>query len=203
MLDAKFTVIEGSDLPGSRIESMSETGDGQIGNALMAGIAGANGRFIIMGDADDSYDLSALDGFSRTLRFFLMFRPRWPFLIPGAILMAIGLFLFGLLIPGTFFVSRVGLDIHTLLFASLLIIVGFDAIACALLARVLAVSMGFLTLGSQIGLGTFFLSILNLQRRNEDITSTAVPGNILKFFGPASVRNGQDADYSGQHNCLT
>jgi glycosyltransferase involved in cell wall biosynthesis len=318
------------------------------GSALMGGIAAAQGRFIIMGDADDSYDFLALDGFLqemragyelaqgcrlpegggkimadampflhrwwgnpmfsllaqlwfgasvhdvycglrgftkdlyqrldmqctgmefavemiikaslqkakiteipvtlykdgrqtrrahlrtfrdgwRTLRFFLMFSPRWLFLIPGIALMTIGLLVFGLLLPGTFFIGQVGLDIHTLLFASSLIIVGFDAIAFALLTRVLASSMGFLpskpmlnrfnervtleggllisaillasgfilaayaflrwssvsfgaldarifvrlvitsttllTLGSQTALGTFFLSILNLQRR--------------------------------------
>src|SRR5262249_44304022 len=80
----------------------------------------------------------------RTLRFFLMFSPRWLFLIPGIVLMAIGLFGFGLLLPGTFFVGQVGLDIHTLLFASFLIVVGFDAMAFALLTRVLAASTGFL-----------------------------------------------------------
>ena len=164
----------------------------------------------------------------RTLRFFLMFSPRWLFLIPGIVLMTVGLLVFGLLLPGTFFIGEVGLDIHTLLFGSSLIVVGFDAIAFALLTRVLAGSMGFLpskpilnrfnervtleggllisavllasgfilaayaflrwssvsfgaldsrifvrlvvtsttllTLGSQTALGTFFLSILNLQR---------------------------------------
>jgi glycosyltransferase involved in cell wall biosynthesis len=330
---------------GARVVAIPNKG---YGNALMGGIAEAQGRFVIMGDADDSYDFSALDGFLqklragyelahgcrlpegggtimsdampflhrwwgnpmfsllarvwfaapihdvycglrgfskafyqrlqmqctgmefavemiikasllrakiaeipitlykdgrqirrahlrtfrdgwRTLRFFLMFSPRWLFLIPGIALMAIGLLVFGMLLPGTFFIGQVGLDIHTLLFASFLIVVGFDAIAFALLTRVLASSMGFLpskpilnrlndrvtletglsisavlllcgfalaayaffrwssasfgaldsrifvrlvitsttllTLGSQTALGTFFLSILNLQRR--------------------------------------
>jgi hypothetical protein len=38
------------------------------GAALAAGIAAANGRFIIMGDADDSYDFSRLDEFLEKLR---------------------------------------------------------------------------------------------------------------------------------------
>ena len=330
---------------GARVIAIPNKG---YGSALMGGIAEAQGRFVIMGDADDSYDFSALDGFLqelragyelaqgcrlpvgggkimadampflhrwwgnpmfsllaqlwfgasvhdvycglrgfskdlyqrldmrctgmefavemiikaslrkakiaeipitlykdgrqtrrahlrtfrdgwRTLRFFLMFSPRWLFLFPGIALMTIGLSVFGLLLPGTFFIGQVGLDIHTLLFASSLIVVGFDAIAFALLTRVLASSMGFLpskpmlnrfnerltleggllisgillvsgcilaayaffrwssvsfgaldarvfvrlvitsttllTLGSQIALGTFFLSILNLQGR--------------------------------------
>ena len=38
------------------------------GNALQAGIAAARGRFIIMGDADDSYDFDALEPFVERLR---------------------------------------------------------------------------------------------------------------------------------------
>lgn len=80
----------------------------------------------------------------RTLRFFLMFSPRWLFLIPGLFLMTVGLVAFCLLLPGTFFIGSIGLDIHTLLFASLMVIVGFDAVAFAILARVYASSAGLL-----------------------------------------------------------
>lgn len=38
------------------------------GAALGAGIAAARGRFVIMGDSDDSYDFSRLDGFVERLR---------------------------------------------------------------------------------------------------------------------------------------
>jgi glycosyltransferase involved in cell wall biosynthesis len=38
------------------------------GSALMAGIRSARGRFIVMGDSDDSYDFSDLDPFVRKLR---------------------------------------------------------------------------------------------------------------------------------------
>jgi glycosyltransferase involved in cell wall biosynthesis len=38
------------------------------GAALAAGIAAARGRYVIMGDADDSYDFSQLDGFVARLR---------------------------------------------------------------------------------------------------------------------------------------
>ncbi|CAM4065610.1 glycosyltransferase family 2 protein [Vibrio neonatus] len=38
------------------------------GSALMAGIQSASGKFIIMGDADDSYDFSQLDRFIDSLR---------------------------------------------------------------------------------------------------------------------------------------
>jgi hypothetical protein len=38
------------------------------GAALVAGIAAARGRFVIMGDSDDSYDFARLDGFVSRLR---------------------------------------------------------------------------------------------------------------------------------------
>lgn len=38
------------------------------GNALITGIAAARGRYVIMGDADDSYDFTALDQFVAKLR---------------------------------------------------------------------------------------------------------------------------------------
>jgi glycosyltransferase involved in cell wall biosynthesis len=50
---------------GARVVAVAEKG---YGNALLGGIRGARGRFVIMGDADDSYDFSDLDAFVTTLR---------------------------------------------------------------------------------------------------------------------------------------
>ena len=50
---------------GARVLEVSERG---YGNALCAGIAAARGRYVIMGDADDSYDFSSLDDFVAELR---------------------------------------------------------------------------------------------------------------------------------------
>ena len=50
---------------GARVVSVPERG---YGAALSGGIAAARGRYIIMGDADDSYDFSRLDGFLEALR---------------------------------------------------------------------------------------------------------------------------------------
>jgi len=50
---------------GARVVAVAERG---YGAALIAGIAAARGRFVIMGDSDDSYDFSALDPFVAKLR---------------------------------------------------------------------------------------------------------------------------------------
>ncbi len=50
---------------GARVVRIAAKG---YGNALMGGIESARGRFVIMADADDSYDFSQLDGFLESLR---------------------------------------------------------------------------------------------------------------------------------------
>jgi hypothetical protein len=60
--DGSQTIAEGL---GARVVPVPERG---YGAALQGGIAAARGRFIIMGDADDSYDFTALDGFVEKLR---------------------------------------------------------------------------------------------------------------------------------------
>jgi glycosyltransferase involved in cell wall biosynthesis len=50
---------------GARVIDVREAG---YGNALMGGIRAARGTYVIMGDSDDSYDFSALDGFVARLR---------------------------------------------------------------------------------------------------------------------------------------
>jgi len=50
---------------GARVVSISQRG---YGAALIGGTVAARGRYVIMGDADDSYDFSALDPFVEALR---------------------------------------------------------------------------------------------------------------------------------------
>src|SRR5215469_14556584 len=50
---------------GARVVRIAEKG---YGSALLGGIRAAHGKFVIMGDADDSYDFSQLDAFVDSLR---------------------------------------------------------------------------------------------------------------------------------------
>ena len=57
--------VELAQRAGARVVRVAQKG---YGSALIAGIAAAQGRFVIMADADDSYDFSRIDGFLTSLR---------------------------------------------------------------------------------------------------------------------------------------
>ena len=79
----------------------------------------------------------------RSLRFFLLFSPRWLFLMPGILLIVLGLAGYALAMPQVR-IGRVTFDVHTLLFASLAIICGYQSIAFALMTKVFAIMEGLL-----------------------------------------------------------
>lgn len=56
--------VEVAEAMGARVVHESRKG---YGAALMAGIVAAHGRIIVMGDSDDSYDWSAIEGFVRKI----------------------------------------------------------------------------------------------------------------------------------------
>jgi hypothetical protein len=79
----------------------------------------------------------------RTVRFFFMYSPRWLFLIPGFVLVALGLVGYALALPGVR-VLRVTFDAHSLLVSSLAVLLGYQALLFAILAKVFGVSEGLL-----------------------------------------------------------
>ena len=79
----------------------------------------------------------------RTLRFFLLYSPRWLFLIPGLVLVVAGLIGYMLAMPGVELFG-VKFDAHTLLFASLAIICGYQSILFALFTKLFAIDEGLL-----------------------------------------------------------
>jgi hypothetical protein len=79
----------------------------------------------------------------RTLRFFLMYSPRWLFLIPGALLILLGIIGYGLAMPGVT-IKGLTFDAHTLLFASLAILCGYQSILFAIFSKTFAISEGLM-----------------------------------------------------------
>lgn len=76
----------------------------------------------------------------RHLRFMLLFSPRWLFFYPGVLLMLAGVAAGIWLELGPRAVGKVILDVHTLLYAGLAIIMGFQAVVFALFTKVFAIS---------------------------------------------------------------
>lgn len=80
----------------------------------------------------------------RHLRFLLIHRPRWLFLYPGTGLTAFGIALIAWLIPGPREFAGVVFDIHTMLYAAVAAVAGFQAVNFAVMANDFAVSTGVL-----------------------------------------------------------
>ena len=79
----------------------------------------------------------------RNLRFYLLFSPRWLFLMPGLALLAFGALGYALALPGVS-IGAATFDAHTLLFGSLSIILGYQSVLFAVLTRLFGTVEGFL-----------------------------------------------------------
>lgn len=127
----------------------------------------------------------------RTLRFFLLYSPRWLFLYPGIALVMFGTVLGGWLLPESRTLGSVTFDVHTLLYAAAFVLLGYQSICFAVFTKLFAVSEGlhppdptldkffrYVTLEVGLGVGAAFIvgglcaSIM------------AVVGWGLKHFGP-------------------
>jgi glycosyltransferase involved in cell wall biosynthesis len=80
----------------------------------------------------------------RHLRFLLLYSPRWLFLYPGIALFALGIVLGVALLPGPKRIGNIVFDIHTLLFAAMAILIGFQSILFATFTKIFAISEGLL-----------------------------------------------------------
>jgi Glycosyl transferase family 2 len=80
----------------------------------------------------------------RHLRFLLLYSPRWLFLYPGLALFGAGLVLGVALLPGPLTIGSVGLDVNSLIYAMVAVLVGAQAIFFAVFARAFAMNEGLL-----------------------------------------------------------
>ncbi|HEX8144161.1 MAG TPA: glycosyltransferase family 2 protein [Pyrinomonadaceae bacterium] len=96
----------------------------------------------------------------RHLRFLLLYSPRWLFLYPGLLLMAAGTLLALYLLPGPQVIEGVTLDVHTLLYASLAITLGYQSVIFSVLTKFFAISEGLLPEDVKLG----YLRPLSLEK---------------------------------------
>jgi glycosyltransferase involved in cell wall biosynthesis len=80
----------------------------------------------------------------RHLRFLLLYSPRWLFLYPGILSILLGLAGTLWLLPHSRTVGRVTFDVHTMTFATMLVMVGFQAVTFAFFAKILGITQGLL-----------------------------------------------------------
>jgi glycosyltransferase involved in cell wall biosynthesis len=80
----------------------------------------------------------------RTLRFFLLYSPRWLFLYPGLALMITGIALGLWLLPSPRTIGNVTFDVHTMLYCAAMVLLGFQSISFAIFTKTFAITEGLL-----------------------------------------------------------
>jgi hypothetical protein len=95
----------------------------------------------------------------RHLRFMLLHSPRWLFFYPGLIAMLVGGSTMLWLLPGPRRLGGVELDVHTLLFASMLLLVGHQSWMFAVASRTLGQREGVLPPGKELGPVTRWITL--------------------------------------------
>jgi len=96
----------------------------------------------------------------RTLRFFLMYSPKWLFFMPGLLLVLLGLVGYAVALPGLTVIG-VTFDAHTLLFATLAILCGYQSVLFALFSKTFAVSEGLIPADPRL---ERFFDVVELER---------------------------------------
>jgi glycosyltransferase involved in cell wall biosynthesis len=162
----------------------------------------------------------------RTLRFLLLYSPRWLFLLPGIALVLLGLVGYALAMPGVTF-GRVGLDAHTLLFASVAILCGYQSILFAIFTKTFAINegltrpdpwvvafyrlvnleRGLLVAGTMLTLGVLLLALAVNQWRLRDFgpldysqtMRIVVPGALLTALGFQTMLSSFFVSLLGMH----
>jgi hypothetical protein len=96
----------------------------------------------------------------RTLRLYLLFSPRWLFAYPGLTLILLGMIGYGVALPGVT-INGATFDAHTLLFASLALLMGYQALLFGIFAKTFAVNEGLLPENRAY---QRFYAVMNLER---------------------------------------
>jgi glycosyltransferase involved in cell wall biosynthesis len=109
----------------------------------------------------------------RHLRFLLLYSPKWLFLIPGFLLMFFGLIASIAIIINPIMIGHVTFDVHTLLYTSAFVLIGFQFIAFYGLTKVFAVTQNLLPKSNRYN---NLFKLINLEKG-------LVLGAFLTLFG--------------------
>jgi hypothetical protein len=115
----------------------------------------------------------------RHLRFLLMYSPRWLFLYPGIALMLIGLAGSAWLLPGKRVLYGIGFDVHTLLYAFVAVLLGFQSIAFALFTKVFAISEGLLPEDPRLNRLFLYITLETGLAAGAILTTLGIAGSIF------------------------
>jgi len=80
----------------------------------------------------------------RHLRFLLLYSPKWLFLYPGLFMILLGIMVTALLFNGPVTIKNITFDVHTMLYFSLLSVVGFQLVAFYFQSKVFAIKESLL-----------------------------------------------------------
>jgi hypothetical protein len=97
----------------------------------------------------------------RHLRLLLMFSPRWLLLYPGAFLLLVGVLASAVLARGPLLLGSVGLDVHSLLYAATLSMLGLQLCVLGTMTHAYGVAQGVLPHGRKYA---FLQRVFSLER---------------------------------------
>jgi hypothetical protein len=115
-----------------------------------------------------------LDGW-RHLRFLLLYSPRWLFLYPGIMLLALGVIGQGVLVTGPVSLGAISLDVHTMLYAAAASVIGLQMVWFSIFSKHVAIKAHVLPPDERF---VSYLSKFTLERG-------AVIGSLLVLSGLA------------------
>ena len=118
----------------------------------------------------------------RHVRFLLLYSPKWLFFYPGLGAMLIGLIASALLLAGPVRVGAVVFDVHSLLYSTFLMLVGYQFVTFYVLAKVFAVNHGLLPRSPRFD---DIFRFLTLEKGLLAGMSAAVAGAVLTLYAVA------------------
>ncbi|PWI31335.1 dolichol-P-glucose synthetase [Flavobacteriaceae bacterium LYZ1037] len=116
----------------------------------------------------------------RHLRFLLLYSPQWLFLIPGVFLILLGFITSIIIISQPVVINSIQLDIHTLLYTSSLVLIGFQFIVFYALTKIYAVENKLLPKSNRYNK---LFKFLNLETGLIVGILFLILGIILSYFG--------------------